>query len=250
MSKFLIRLGMVFLCLGGVELNHLYAQDLPDSSSSQQVLPKEVKWSQLAPENGKPFNDPFSRLTDKQLSQLSFVVRIQRLVAEGKLEMDGTDVKEARRIVDEFKRQKVDVDWLMAHRDHVRKLREAQLKAVSKSVVHSFNSKTVTVTGYAKPVPRQQHQEQGFLLLPTTSMCSHATAPSPLQVIYVKSQEQYAFNPNGSPVRLTGMITADSKATPLVSANGVQIFSSAYEMNPTSIELLEKSQTKSNKPDK
>jgi len=50
--------------------------------------PRLILWSVLAPDNGKPFNDPFAKLTPEQLENLSFVVRVQRLIAENKIEAD------------------------------------------------------------------------------------------------------------------------------------------------------------------
>ena len=60
--------------------------------------PKKIQWSDLAPEDGRPFNVPFAKLTNTQHGDLSYVARIRRLIYEEKIEPDGVDAKSAAKM--------------------------------------------------------------------------------------------------------------------------------------------------------
>lgn len=83
---------MLFACL--IPVDDLIAEEptAAPTSISQDAEKAEadeatetIRWNALAPENGKPFNDSCAKLTQKQLSDLSDVVRVQRLIAEEKI---------------------------------------------------------------------------------------------------------------------------------------------------------------------
>lgn len=200
--------------------------------------PKALPWNRLAPENGKPFNDPFSKLTSDQLADVSYVARIRRLLAEEKIEADGVDSQEAERIERKLKAQDIDVSWLMLQRNRVKQIRSLQVDAVAKSVAESLKSEVVTVKGFATHLPDETGKVTAFLVMPTTAMCRHSSAPSPLQVVHVNSLHEHAPKTPGTPVVVKGRLIADTKTTPFLTTNGVQIYRSAYKMVPTTTEIV------------
>ncbi|TWU13335.1 hypothetical protein CA54_21700 [Symmachiella macrocystis] len=192
--------------------------------------PKTIRWSYLAPENGKPFNDPFSKLTQNQLSDLSYVVRVQRLIAQEKIKADGVDAKEAAELARKLKNEGVDIDWLMVQRERVRQIRGMQVEGLSKSIAKSLGDKQVTLTGYVIPIKTIEGRLTEFFLVPTSAVCSNEAAPSPLQVIFISTEPGIARPGIRIPVRVTG--TVQAKTTKKSVRNGVAVttIQSAYTM--------------------
>lgn len=219
-------------------LEHCIAEDAitTTSVSKRDDEPKAIKWSHLAPENGKPFNDPFSKLTSDQLADVSYVVRVRRLVAEEKIEANGDDAKEAARIGRKLEKQGVDVGWLMVQRQRVRQIRGLQVEQLSKTIARSLGDKEIVMTGYVMPITVDHGQVTEFFLVPTVAACSHEAAPPPLQVVYVSTHEGFAAPDKATPVRVTGIIKASSKARTKISAGGKTTMRSAYTIRSPAIE--------------
>jgi hypothetical protein len=241
-SSVWLAMGFAFL----IPVDDLIAEEPTTSTLIRQAAVKveadeaatSIQWSRLAPENGKPFNDPFSRLTQDQLAELSLVARVRRLISEEKIGPDGPDANEAAKISGELKKQGVDVGWLLVQRERIPQIREHQIKAVSESVAKSLESTIVTVKGYATPVRWVNGLVVEILVVPTFAMCTHETEPSPLHVISVKNDEGFSLRQKDTPVRVTGVLSAEPKSTPLVTASGAQSFVSAYKIVPSNIEIL------------
>ena len=145
-------------------------------------------------EDGKPFNDPFSKLTRDQLSDLSYVARVRRLINEEKINLNGADAKEAAKMSAKLKEQGVDIGWLMVQRQRVRQMRGLQIEGLSKTIAESLGDKEVTLTGYAVPIKVNEGRMKEFFLVPTIAACSHEAAPPRLQVVFV-STDQGRFPP-------------------------------------------------------
>ena len=210
------------------------------SSNSDADKPaKKIEWTYLAPENGRPFNDPFAKLTSDQRADLSYILRIRRLIGEEKIEANGDDAEEAIRLGRKLQQQGIDVNWHFAQIQRIPQLRRQQIDEVSKSIAKSVGSETVTLVGYAIPVRTQDDLAVEFLVTPTLATCSHATEPSPLYVVSVKSERGFPLSPRGTPVRVQGVFSAEANSTRLMTAGGVQNILSAYKIIPSTVELLD-----------
>ena len=199
---------------------------------------KTIQWSYLAPENGRPFNDPFARLTRDQLSDLSYVARIRRLIAEQKMAPDGDDDAEATRLSAKLTSQGIDVNWLLVQRQRVPEIRRRQITAVAESVAESMKSRPIELVGFATNIPTGRRPRTAFLLFPTATMCGHSTSPSPLHVVIVETDERHTITTVNTAIRVRGALTAHSSTTDLINSSGVQSFESAYKITPSSIEIL------------
>jgi hypothetical protein len=218
--------------------DHLVAGETNASAiSSQRTNEAEViPWSRLAPENGKPFNDPFAKLTGQQLADLGYVVRVRQLIADKKIESDGEDAKAATQLARELEKQGVDIRWLMVQRERVRQIRVLQVEQLSKTIASSFGDREIVMTGYVMPITADRGQVTEFFLVPTVAACSHEAAPPPLQVVYVSTDEGFAAPDKATPVRVTGIIKASSKARTKISASGKTTVRSAYTMLSPAVE--------------
>ena len=218
-------------------LGHCIAEEAKTAALGSKVdEPKAIQWDHLAPENGKPFNDPFSELTGDQLSDVSYVVRVRRLIAEEKIEANGDDAKEAANIGRKLEKQGVDVGWLMVQRQRVRQIRGLQVEQLSKTIARSLGDREIVMTGYVMPITVDHGQVTEFFLVPTVAACSHEAAPPPLQVVYVSTDEGFAAPDKATPVRVTGVIKASSKAKTKISAGGKTTVRSAYTMLSPAVE--------------
>jgi len=207
-----------------------------ESTADDYGTPKTIGWSKLAPENGKPFNDPFSKLTCDQLADVSYVVRVRRLVAEEKIEANGDDAKEAARIGRKLEKQGVDIGWLMVQRQRVRQIRGLQVEQLSKTIARSLGDREIVMTGYVMPITVDRGQVTEFFLVPTVAACSHEAAPLPLQVVYVSTDEGFAAPDKATPVHVTGIINASSETRTKMSASGKTTVRSAYTMLSPAVE--------------
>ena len=106
-----------------------FATVAPHASAEQAVSyagksntadPLPLRWSLLAPGNGKPFTDPFAQLSNEQIEDLSYVVRVARLIADRQVSADGEDAKEAAALASALAQQGIDIGTLLSQRRSVR----------------------------------------------------------------------------------------------------------------------------------
>jgi hypothetical protein len=210
---------------------------------------KTIRWSVLAPENGKPFNDPFAKLTQNQLADLGYVVRVQGLIAENKIKADGVDAKEAAELARKLTTEGVDIGWLMAQRERVQQIRGLQVEDVAKSIAKFLGDQEVTLTGYVIPIKMSQKRLTEFFLVPTTAACSHEDAPPRLQVVFVASEQGIAPPDRRTPVRVTGKVVAETTTRTTFNGNGQVEVHSAYAMSSPEINVFQATK-KSRNPSK
>jgi hypothetical protein len=206
-------------------------------NGGENNVPKQIQWRTLAPENGRPFTDPFAKLTGDQRSDLSYVVRVQRLIAEEKIEADGVDAVEAARLARKLKLEGVDIGWLMAQRRHVTKIRGLQVEELSKSIAESLGDKKVTLTGFVIPITVRQERLTEFFLVPTSNACSNEAAPSPLQVVFVSTEPGVDRPEKRIPVRVTGRVKAQTTTQTIRNGIAVTTVQAAYTMLSPEIEV-------------
>ena len=215
------------------------AKTASTTANGASDAPKTISWRFLAPENGKPFIDPFAKLTQDQISDLSYVVRVQRLISEEKLEADGVDAKKAAKLADKLTSEGVDIDWLMAQRERIKQIRGLQVESLSKSIAKSLGNKKVTLTGYVMPVKLSQETLTGFFLVPTTAACSHEDAPPRLQIVFVATDQGIAPLGKSTPVRVTGKVVAETTTGMTFNGNGQVLVHSAYAMSSPQIAVIQ-----------
>lgn len=228
----------IFLALS-VSTTNGKANDVRVPDATADAAPTKIQWSDLAPENGKPFSDPFAKLTRKQLRNLSFVMRVRRLIADEKISADGPDAKEATELAGKLQQQGVDISWLMVQRERVVQIRGLQVEKVAASIGESLRDKTIAVHGYVIPCTTDdQGRLREFFLVPTIAACSHEDAPPRLQVVFVLPNA--GIDPPGkrTPVRVTGKVVAKTNSRPTINANGRVTVHAAYAMSSPKIEIL------------
>lgn len=221
--------------------DHLVAGETNTSAiSSRRTNEAEViPWSRLAPENGKPFTDPFAQLSSDQLMDLSYVVRVRRLIADKKIGSNGEDAKVAAELARKLKQQGVDIGWLMVQRERVRQIRGLQVESLSKSIASSLQDKRVSLIGYVIPIKAKERRLTEFFLVPTIAACSHEDAPPRLQAVFVSTEQGIAPPDKRTPVRVTGKVAAETTTRTTFNGNGRVKVHSAYRISSPEIEIFQ-----------
>ena len=214
------------------EISSITTQKGPDGAVTA------ISWSDLAPENGKPFNDPFAKLSNDQIADLGFVFRVRRLIADEKIATNGEDAKEAAKLAKRLEQQGIDINWLMMQRERVQQLRALQVKSQSNSIAKSLRDQRVSLTGFTIPVKVEQGRLSKFFLIPTYAACSHEDAPPRLQVIFVSTSQGIERPDRRTPVRVTGQVAAKETSQMTINASGPTMVHAAYEMSFPTIEVL------------
>jgi len=199
---------------------------LPASASE----PQPTKWSDLVPEK---IPDPFKKLSQEQIQDVSYVLRVGRLIAEDKLQADGPDAKEAVNIEHRLRKDGVDVGYLLSLREQVRRLREKQANSIQSNLI----GRTVQLTGYVVPLKKSDKLVTEFLLVPNFDACSHSIPPPPNQSILVRFGEGIACRGRVTAVRVTGRIDAKYTSRLLLRASGPTEFGAAYAITPQEVEV-------------
>ena len=240
-----VSLGMLFSLL--IPVDDLTAQELitpisirPSADEAERdEAPTTIRWRVLAPENGKPFIDPFTKLTQNQISDLSYVARVQRLIAEDKIKANGVDAKEAAGLVRKLATEGVDIGWLMAQRKRIQQIRGLQVESLSKSIAESLSGKNITLTGYVIPIKLDKGRLTEFFVVPTSAACSHEDAPPPLQVVFVSAEQGTASPGRRRPVRVTGKLVAETTTRTTFNGNGRVTVHSAYTLSSPDINVFQ-----------
>ncbi len=184
-----------------------------------------IAWSDLVPDDSFP--DPFRKLSRKQLQDLSYVVRIRHLVAAEKMSAGSSDVKEAAEIEQRLQKSGVDVQWLMAQRRHVRRMREEQAKAIQRDMV----GKVVRLSGYVVPMKKSGNLVTKFFLVPSVAACSHSSPPPPNQMVFVQSRNGVVVRNRLTAVSVTGQVETRETTRKFLRANGPVQFTAVYAIS-------------------
>jgi hypothetical protein len=199
---------------------------------AQAEEPLSVKWEDLAP--AKQFEDPYEKLSQQQLQELGYLVRIRRLIAARKIPGDGIDAEQAMRIERKLQADGVDVFWLISLRDQVRRMRESQ----AKSVQSHLEGKVVRLAGFIVPVEKQGNLVTKFLLTKDFDPCTHATAsPAPNQTVLVRSDEGVVSEGRLIAVCVTGRMVSEATQWVVPRKDRPMRFTAAYAITPDEIEV-------------
>ena len=240
---------MVLVCSTVLACSTLNAGDrevvvpsaIPHLAGQTGVAARSIQWSDLAPQNGKPFIDPFTKLTDDQIADLGYVIRVRRMIVEDKISAEGEDAKDAEKLARRLEEQGVDIVWLTAQRARVQQLRNMQVEGASKSIGESLRNQRVSLKGFAIPIKSDQGRIKEFFLVPTYSACSHEDAPPRLQVVFVATEQGIANPGRRTPIRVTGEISANTMSRTIVNAGGPVRVHSAYTMLVPTVEVPQES---------
>lgn len=190
--------------------------------------PQPIDWERLVPDR---FTDPFAKLSQEQLLDLAHFARIRELIASDKLKPGGEDAQEATTIEKRLRKDGLDIVWLMAQREHVRRMRRIE----AMSVQTDLNGKEVQLAGYIIPLNRSGKLVTEFLLVPDAQMCSHAIPPPPNQAVLVHAPDGIASRGRNTAVQVSGRLETKQTARTIQTSGGPRKLTSAYLIAPEEV---------------
>ena len=196
---------------------------------------KVIQWYDLVSDEVK-FDDPFEKLTEDQIYDLSYVARM-RMLQERKF---GSVSDEILKTIEETEKkltaEGVDIEGLLAQREAITELRRERAEAV----VDSLNGLYVRMIGYLLPLDFDGKKGVEFLLVPWVGACIHTPPPPQNQIVYIKFDKGYETSSLYTPVWVEGTLRTESLTKELFLADGISDINLGYAMSPKKIWGLEK----------
>lgn len=196
--------------------------------------PKEITWDDLVPAEAQ-FDDPFTKLDEDQLFELSLVAQIRDRLAEGQ-KVEDEMMADYEKWVESLEEQGVDVDGLIGMIDEIAKDRIAKTYLANEEL----EGKTVRIPGYLLPLEFDGDRVTEFFLVPYVGACVHTPPPPPNQIVYVKTVEGYTTDGGlYTPVWVSGTMQSEQSKSSLNFIDGASDIPSSYALDATSIKPYE-----------
>lgn len=195
---------------------------------------REITWDDLVPANAE-FDDPFTKLTEDQLFELSLVAQVRELIETGKT-VDEKTLENYRQRVESLQEQGVDIDGLIAMRDKVAEDRIAKTYLANEEL----DGKPVRMPGYLLPLEFEGKKVSEFLLVPYVGACIHTPPPPPNQIVYVTSEEGFTTGEGlYTPVWVDGIMKTQQSESDLSLVDGTSAVPSSYTLEASSVKPYE-----------
>jgi hypothetical protein len=191
---------------------------------------KVITWDDLISEEVK-FDDPFEKLTEDQIDDLSYIARM-RMLQERK---PGTVGAESLKTIEEKEKkltaEGVDIEYMFAQRTAIMELRKKNAEAV----VDSLNGLYIRMIGYLLPLDFEGKKGVEFLLVPWVGACIHTPPPPPNQIVYIKFDKGFETTSRFAPVWIEGPLLTKSITKELFLVDGKAQINLGYSMSAEKI---------------
>jgi hypothetical protein len=193
--------------------------------------PRQLMWADLVPKLPAPEN-PFSKLTKDQLSQLSEVAATRERKARGDKELGPVEIANEQSLTQRLQQAGIDVDAMLAKRKEMTELSRARGQTVNSSLAGQI----VRMPGYMLPLEFSGKLVSEFLLVPWVGACIHTPPPPPNQIVHVKADKPFESGGLFSPVWVTGQMTTSSAKKSLFLIDGSSDIDVGYSLRATQVE--------------
>lgn len=203
-------------------------------TAAHATEPREITWDDLVPAEAQ-FDDPFTRLSDDQLYELTLVAQIRDRLDAGE-EIDANTLETYREYSDSLKEQEVDIDGLLAMREEVTRQRIAKTYIANAQL----DGQRIRMPGYLLPLEFDGDKVKEFLLVPWVGACIHTPPPPPNQIVHVIAENGYLTDGGMyTPVWVTGLLKTERKEAELSLVDGNSQVPSVYSIGAASVTLYE-----------
>ena len=191
---------------------------------------REITWDDLIPAEAE-FDDPFTRLTDDQLFELTLVAQVRdRLDAGEEIDEDLRD--DYNEYVASLEAQEVDIDGLLAMREEVTRERIAKTFLANEQL----DGQRIRMPGYLLPLEFAGKKVNEFLLVPYVGACIHTPPPPPNQIVHVTAKSGYQSDGGlYTPVWVDGVMKTERSDSSLSFVDGSSDIQSAYALEASSV---------------
>ena len=196
--------------------------------------PQELEWDDLVPAEAE-FDDPFTRLDEDQLFELTLVAQIRDQLDAGE-QLDANKLKLYHDRIESLQADDIDVEGLLAMRETVARERTAKTLLANQQL----DGKQVRMPGYLLPLEYEGKKVTEFLLVPYVGACIHTPPPPPIQIVHVKSRQ--GFETDGglyTPVWVSGLMKIRQMRSNLSLVDGSSDITSAYTIDASKVEIYD-----------
>lgn len=221
-----------------MERSYLFALALLASllfnAAAVAVESQEITWDDLVPAEAQ-FDDPFTRLDDDTLYELTLVAGVRDRL-DGGSEIDEKTLTDYHKRVKALESDGVDVDGLLAMRQRVTEERIAKTYLANKTL----DGKPVRIPGYLLPLEFDGDKVTEFLLVPYVGACIHTPPPPPNQIVHVKTEKAYTTDGGlYTPVWVSGLMKTEQSQSNLSFIDGSSDIPSSYTLEAKIVEPYE-----------
>jgi len=191
---------------------------------------QELEWNDLVPKNAI-FDDPFTKLDEDQLYELTLVAGIRDRLDAGEA-IEDKALKLYKEMLAGLEEQEVDVDGLLAMREKVTEERIAKTYLANEQL----DGKQVRIPGYLLPLEFEGKLVTEFLLVPYVGACIHTPPPPPNQIVHVISEQ--GFETEGglyTPVWVSGVMKIEQINANLSLVDGSSSVPTSYSLDASSV---------------
>jgi hypothetical protein len=192
---------------------------------------KVIQWHNLVSDEVK-FDDPFEKLTEDQIYDLSYVARMRMLQERKFGSVSDKILKTIEETEKKLTAEGVDIEGLLAQREAITELRRERAEAV----VDSLNGLYIRMIGYLLPLDFDGKKGVEFLLVPWVGACIHTPPPPQNQIVFIKFDKGYETSSLYTPVWVEGTLRTESLTKELFLVDGKSNINLGYSMRPKSIE--------------
>jgi len=204
---------------------------LTASSGLFAQAPRVIDWDNLISQE-IVFDDPFEKLSESQIYDLSYLVKIRTLKERRPESVSAETIHEIDSLEKNLLAQNVDIDGLLAKRATITELRKKKAEAV----VDSLNGLHVKMAGYLLPLDFDGKNGIEFLLVPWVGACIHTPPPPPNQIVFIKYDKGHEYTSRYDPVWVEGTLRTESLSKELFLVDGKSNINLGYAMTAKSIE--------------
>ena len=191
---------------------------------------KVIQWHNLVSDEVK-FDDPFEKLTENQIYDLSYVAKMRMLQERKPGSVGAESLKTIEEKEKKLTAEGVDIEGLLAQRTAITELRKKKAEAV----VDSLNGLYVRMIGYLLPLDFDGKNGVEFLLVPWVGACIHTPPPPQNQIVYIKFDKGYETTSLFTPVWVEGTLRTKSLTKELFLVDGISNINLGYAMSAKKI---------------
>lgn len=201
------------------------------ASGAYPETARELRWQDLAPPMDK-FDDPFLGLSPEQKMDLAIVAVVRQLQARNDPALGPEQIKSYNERLARLKKDKVDVDGLLARHGEITKKRRKMAEAVNEKL----NGERIRLPGYVLPLEMDGKKVTEFLLVPYVGACIHAPTPPPNQIVHVKHARGFEVAGLYTPVWVQGVMRTMRSERKLTFVDGAANIPVGYALDAQTVE--------------
>lgn len=193
-----------------------------------------VTWTDL---EGKieMYDDPFKKLTEDQLYNLSMFVRIKEMEQRSPKRVNEKMHKRMKAAESTLKKEGVDIDYLISQRERIKNLR----KKAAYTANTDLNNTDISMGGFMLALNLEKGKTSEFLLVPTVGACIHTPPPPPNQIVYIRSKIPVEPKSQFEAVTVKGKMIIEDASNNLFLVDGSSDISSGYSLHADTVEKFQ-----------